>query len=466
MYDTDSVSESDLVSVSALTPRQPTGSKRRAPASDPSASGPRKRAPYASRACDACRRRKGRCSGSQPCVYCEAKSLPCITTDYGFEQLPDAGHAAPAAAPLMPSQSTLSHLPDAVLTSQLEPGSSTPPPGPSTPPPGSGRRRARPRSRHQRSGGSLRDLVSRLENRVQHLSSQIRVRNAAPPPSEPWLAPNGTGRAHDNGSQPGEGPSEQQRPSPVQAGCFARDPKTHWYGPTSPDYSLHVAQVRVRFIDSEGSGQRYQCSPQSLMEEGKGATSDETSDDDARRGPNIQGSSTVRNSEPLRRCLQLMTEHEALRLLHTYQRIFGDLHPLLDMSRLVRLVQSMYDQPVTARIRNSNHTVPVEETDLMMINLVLSIALSAGASPSARLGKQIYSACQAAIIGRVLTSAPSLTNVVLALCVVSTCAQLTWICQLSSLIGHISLLPRRTAAGLEDVWIGRQCVARTWSSPS
>lgn len=37
----------------------------------------RKRAPYAPRACDACRRRKGRCSGGNPCSYCFARSLHC-----------------------------------------------------------------------------------------------------------------------------------------------------------------------------------------------------------------------------------------------------------------------------------------------------------------------------------------------------------------------------------------------------
>src|SRR5262245_4668932 len=37
----------------------------------------KKRAPYASRACDACRRRKGRCSGGNPCTYCAARSLEC-----------------------------------------------------------------------------------------------------------------------------------------------------------------------------------------------------------------------------------------------------------------------------------------------------------------------------------------------------------------------------------------------------
>ena len=37
----------------------------------------KKRAPYTSRACDACRRRKGRCSGDSPCTYCVARSLEC-----------------------------------------------------------------------------------------------------------------------------------------------------------------------------------------------------------------------------------------------------------------------------------------------------------------------------------------------------------------------------------------------------
>lgn len=55
----------------------------------------KKRAPYAPRACDACRRRKGRCSGGDPCTYCFARSLHCGGADnttphmYGYEAAPE-----------------------------------------------------------------------------------------------------------------------------------------------------------------------------------------------------------------------------------------------------------------------------------------------------------------------------------------------------------------------------------------
>lgn len=37
----------------------------------------KKRARYTSKACDACRRRKGRCDGGYPCEFCNGKMLPC-----------------------------------------------------------------------------------------------------------------------------------------------------------------------------------------------------------------------------------------------------------------------------------------------------------------------------------------------------------------------------------------------------
>lgn len=51
------------------------GNKRPAAPTGPEST--KKRAPYASRACDACRRRKGRCSGESPCTYCVSRSLEC-----------------------------------------------------------------------------------------------------------------------------------------------------------------------------------------------------------------------------------------------------------------------------------------------------------------------------------------------------------------------------------------------------
>lgn len=40
----------------------------------------KKRAPYAPKACDACRRRKGRCDGRHPCEYCLSRSSECFYT--------------------------------------------------------------------------------------------------------------------------------------------------------------------------------------------------------------------------------------------------------------------------------------------------------------------------------------------------------------------------------------------------
>lgn len=37
----------------------------------------KRRAPYAQRACDACRRRKGRCDGGKACGYCKTRSIKC-----------------------------------------------------------------------------------------------------------------------------------------------------------------------------------------------------------------------------------------------------------------------------------------------------------------------------------------------------------------------------------------------------
>lgn len=71
-----------------------TASKRAAAASQPDTA-VKKRAPYASRACDACKRRKGRCDGQERCEYCSNRGWECSYTMGAAESrraamLPDA----------------------------------------------------------------------------------------------------------------------------------------------------------------------------------------------------------------------------------------------------------------------------------------------------------------------------------------------------------------------------------------
>jgi hypothetical protein len=40
----------------------------------------KKRVRYAARACDACRKRKGRCSGRYPCEHCVGRNQQCVYT--------------------------------------------------------------------------------------------------------------------------------------------------------------------------------------------------------------------------------------------------------------------------------------------------------------------------------------------------------------------------------------------------
>ena len=54
---------------------QPTATKR--PSVQTKEEPPKRRARYAPRACDACRRRKGRCDGRWPCEYCDGRDIEC-----------------------------------------------------------------------------------------------------------------------------------------------------------------------------------------------------------------------------------------------------------------------------------------------------------------------------------------------------------------------------------------------------
>jgi hypothetical protein len=60
--------------------RAATGSNKRPAGHDwlvESHANGKRRSPYAPRACDACRKRKGKCSGCNPCEYCSGRALQC-----------------------------------------------------------------------------------------------------------------------------------------------------------------------------------------------------------------------------------------------------------------------------------------------------------------------------------------------------------------------------------------------------
>lgn len=59
--------------------------KRSAPqaTSEPTA---KRRAPYAAKACDSCRRRKGRCDGRRPCEFCLSRSSECSYSETSDER--------------------------------------------------------------------------------------------------------------------------------------------------------------------------------------------------------------------------------------------------------------------------------------------------------------------------------------------------------------------------------------------
>lgn len=61
--------------------------KRSAPQSLTSESTAKKRAPYAAKACDTCRRRKGRCDGRRPCEYCLSRSSECSYSETSDERM-------------------------------------------------------------------------------------------------------------------------------------------------------------------------------------------------------------------------------------------------------------------------------------------------------------------------------------------------------------------------------------------
>ncbi|KAF2793427.1 hypothetical protein K505DRAFT_385638 [Melanomma pulvis-pyrius CBS 109.77] len=187
----------------------------------------KRRAPYAMRACDACRRRKGKCDGRLPCKHCVARKLYCSFTgptpadDLGDRPVLDS-HQAPSS---LVGEDDLESL--SMSQHDGHASSRTFPPSESigSPP-------ANASTFHQCKGdAALMDLVSNLQRQLDSLTSRVRLSNSG----------------RDDAS-PMQTTVFRERSEPI--GIASRTSTKRFHGPTSPDYSLNVVQIRLRHTSS------------------------------------------------------------------------------------------------------------------------------------------------------------------------------------------------------------------------
>lgn len=215
-----------------------------------------------------------------------------------------------------------------------------------------------------------------------------------------------------SGAAPGKSP--RQHESTARGSCTGQG----FCGPTSPDYSLNVAQMRMGQGKYSTAGLGVQMSP-SL----DGSPPDE-GDSPLLMNP-VEDSWTTLDPamrQSLRRDLfrfrSLLSKREALRLIRVYHEVIGELHPIVDCDRLVEQTEGWYNWPVNDPSNPGSDSLS-EEHGLAILNLVLSITLCAETGSQSEHARTLYKSCQGIISLSTALPAAGIQHVVLILLAVS-----------------------------------------------
>ncbi|WZH46673.1 Activator of stress genes protein 1 [Fusarium acuminatum] len=344
----------------------------------------KRRTPYALVACDACRRRKGKCDGRQPCRYCAGRKQNCsYSTSFDTDewQAPSISNITDPAPVNDRQESVRSGTGLAYHTNQA----------------------------------AIVDMLANLQSQLNNLASQVQSSNqdqanprqtAMAEAIQPHFKPQNTVPATDQSAED----INDDLSSTAQSSRTAASQT--FYGPTCPEYALNVGQLKLR-RNSYHSLPLHQRQLQlaSIHE-------DETSDGaDANDGQDAQFSPsprTIDKGDPamLLTFRSIMGLQEAIKLLYIYQEVVGELHPVVDIDALIVQTQSWYADAgagvwdVMAASTGAN-----SYEMLLIINLCLAIALSADSRPSnSNTERLLVESFQGAVNGKLAAPANSIKH--------------------------------------------------------
>jgi hypothetical protein len=218
-----------------------------------------------------------------------------------------------------------------------------------------------------------------------------------------------------------------------------------FFGPTSPDFSLNMAQKQSCIEKASQDADRVPFDLPSIGEE----QSDEDEENEPPESGDVPATRIARyaardhgqtrrqprpclRSKGLSEIPESLSLRESLRLVRVYDEVVGSFHPILDIAVLAQHLEVLYQNDEDQSLRNNSSRSPkLDQDNLLLLNLVLSIALFAENTPSeAKLGRRIFHACQEAINFRLMTTPSKLNHVVLALVTVSLASShMTTLCE-------------------------------------
>jgi hypothetical protein len=320
----------------------------------------KRRAPYAARACTACRRRKGKCDGQQPCDYCENREKTCVYDGEGVTPgTATRGPAQPSA-----SQSDES---DQRLSQPRTPAAANSPPSPASLPTNPGGPIATSSGCESIHDSDLPGLVASFRTQLRQFKAMVEAQSSGT---------NSLGSGSIASVQPLHSPDDATSTSNRQLYATQTDTTTNsashcFYGPTSPDYSMNLVQITLRQL-----GYLTSLSHHPML-------------------PSVDGNDALSSSispwQPRRHCdlIQLLqfrswlSLQEAKDAVNTYHEVIGELHPFVDIGRVRSQLESWYSSDPNQSLGGEN-TQP-DDDDLII--LVLMLATVAQASKDTLLAK-------------------------------------------------------------------------------
>ncbi|KAM5350837.1 hypothetical protein ACJ41O_007342 [Fusarium nematophilum] len=244
-------------------------------------------------------------------------------------------------------------------------------------------------------------MQGQLDTIVAHLNMSPRGQNLGVPPVK--RATNDANPSTDVASSPVKAP---------RANSSSKRSAPQFHGPTSPDYSLIAALIRIE----EGSGSGSSSGSGARPDRSRIPSFDDSQSDDEDVGLSPGDDDSVVSQEsvtPLSRptlfqFLNCLGQDEAVRLLRVYHEVIGELHPVCDIESLVEQMNGLY---------GASAELAADEDDLIILNLTLTIALTAEASSESQshLATTLHNYCRHVNDAKLASLAASKKRAIIAL---------------------------------------------------
>ncbi|EED18710.1 conserved hypothetical protein [Talaromyces stipitatus ATCC 10500] len=312
----------------------------------------RRRARYALRACDECKRRKGRCDGDSPCAYCRRRSIECHYDE-------DPRFLSNCAC----GGSCSTHYPKESIAY--------------------GNR------------GNISE-IERLTGLVENMQKQIDIlvdvrmsqKNEQKQDHSYTVF-----ESHKHADlSPVKSSNNHQRPD------YPTPDKDMplFCGATSSEYTFNVAERNITATQHQGKSPKPNSTSKHsphFVEKQSSHNNRNSSIENRPSNKKSQGSGACFCEDCLR-ALRTLTKDEALRLVYTYEDVVGNLHPFLNQERFKSQVEAIYTALESKQEIKTGRLWNIDADDMDNIKVALAIALLALSIGNSEIGVSLYASVQ------------------------------------------------------------------------